>query len=66
MHILTVRAGPIMLQELEPTHGLLVNTWVYTAMVVLGRLNVWSGAYNKMSSLVGSYASRTIVTEIWC
>jgi hypothetical protein len=26
--------------------------------------SVWSDAYNKMSSLVGSYASRTVVTEI--
>jgi hypothetical protein len=29
-----------------------------------GAYSNWSGAYNKMSSLVGSYASRTIVTEI--
>lgn len=29
-----------------------------------GGYNVWSSAYNKMSSLVGSYASRTVVTEI--
>lgn len=29
-----------------------------------GSYSVWSDAYNKMSSLVGSYASRTIVTEI--
>lgn len=29
-----------------------------------GSYNVWSSAYSKMSSLVGSYASRTVVTEI--
>jgi hypothetical protein len=29
-----------------------------------GAYSNWSGNYNKMASLVGSYASRTIVTEI--
>jgi hypothetical protein len=29
-----------------------------------GGYTVWSSAYNKMFSLVGSYASRTVVTEI--